>query len=64
MNAKRVLKAYGLWLGGVLTAAFAAWLLYRSRSITYDLEADYYGPEPEGDVLPEAEPAEPTFYGE
>lgn len=53
MTAKRILKAYGLWLGGVLTAALAAWLLYRSGSIEYggdDWEL------PEADVLPAAEP--------
>lgn len=54
MNAKRIMKAYGLWLGGVLTAALAAWLLYRSRAITYEVEADYF--EPQADVLPAAEP--------
>lgn len=54
MNAKRILKAYGLWLGGVLSAGLAAWLLYRSRSLSYDLEADYYDGEP-ADVLPAAD---------
>lgn len=58
MNAKKLLKAYGLWLGGVLSAALAAWLLYRSRAITYDAEGEWYGeqnlePDYGGDVLPQ-----------
>lgn len=35
---KKIANAYALWLGGVLSAAVAAWLLYRSRIITHDLE--------------------------
>lgn len=34
---KKMLSAYGLWLAGVLSAAAAAWLLYRSRAITFDV---------------------------
>lgn len=64
MNAKRILKAYGLWLGGVLTAAFAAWLLYRSRAITYELD-DYYSEDGNGGDLGLAEvlPAPEPIYG-
>jgi hypothetical protein len=35
---KAVLRAYGLWLLGVLSAAAAAWFLYRSRLVSYELE--------------------------
>lgn len=35
---KAILRAYGLWLAGVLSAAAAAYFLYRSRAITYELE--------------------------
>lgn len=41
MNARKILGAYGFWLAGVLSAAGAAWLLYRSRAITYyELQED------------------------
>ena len=33
---KKLLSAYGLWLAGVVSAAVAAWLLYRSRAITFE----------------------------
>ena len=33
---KKIVAAYGLWLAGVLSAAAAAWLLYRSRVLTYE----------------------------
>lgn len=38
---KKLLAAYGLWLAGVVSAGVAAWLLYRSRIITADFEAEH-----------------------
>lgn len=35
---KKILAAYGLWAAGVLTAVAAAWLLYRSRVLTGEIE--------------------------
>lgn len=35
---KKIAAAYGLWLAGVVSAALAAWLLYRSRAITFDAQ--------------------------
>lgn len=43
MTVKAVLRAYGLWLLGVLSAAAAAWFLYRSRLVTYELADEYAG---------------------
>jgi hypothetical protein len=45
VSMKAILRAYGLWLLGVLSAAAAAWFLYRSRLVSYELadEADGYG---------------------
>ncbi len=37
---KKIAKAYGLWFAGVLSAAAAAWLLYRSRLITHEPPSD------------------------
>ncbi len=41
MTAKAVLRAYGLWLLGVLSAAAAAYFLYRSRLVTYELADEF-----------------------
>lgn len=38
MTTKAILRAYGLWLAGVLSAAAAAWFLYRSRLVSLELE--------------------------
>lgn len=43
MNVKTVLRAYGLWLAGVLSAAAAAWFLYRSRLVSVELEDELEG---------------------
>ena len=43
MTPKAVLRAYGLWLAGVLSAAAAAYFLYRSRAISYELEDETAG---------------------
>ena len=40
---KAVMRAYGLWFAGVLSAAAAAWFLYRSRLVSYELEDEYAG---------------------
>lgn len=47
---KTVFRAYGLWLLGVLSAAAAAYFLYRSRAISYELEDELAGA---GDTLRE-----------
>lgn len=41
MTAKAILRAYGLWLLGVLSAAAAAYFLHRSRVISYELADEY-----------------------
>lgn len=44
---KAVIRAYGLWLAGVLSAAAAAYFLYRSRLVSLEL-ADGYESDLEG----------------
>jgi hypothetical protein len=39
--SRKILGAYGFWLAGVLTAAAAAWLLYRSKLITNELADEW-----------------------
>ena len=43
MSTKAVLRAYGLWLLGVLSAAAAAYVLYRSRLVSVELEGEAGG---------------------
>lgn len=40
MSLKAVLRAYGFWLAGVLSAAAAAFFLYRSRVLSLELEGE------------------------
>lgn len=43
MSTRAVLRAYGLWLAGVLSAAAAAFFLYRSRVLSVELEGELEG---------------------
>lgn len=45
MKLSAVLRAYGFWLAGVLTAAGAAYFLYRSRLVSLELEDELAGSE-------------------
>lgn len=49
MTFRAVLRAYGLWLLGVLSAAAAAYFLHRSRVISYELSDDLTGGNGAGD---------------
>lgn len=41
MKLSAVLRAYGLWLAGVLSAAAAAYFLHRSRVLSGELSDEY-----------------------